>query len=109
MDKEKRKIFKMVRKLFEEKGIETDNIEELEEIEKKKEKKKTHQIEKITDLKDMLSKTKQKFGDKAFVRYKKDKQGEIGEITYNEFIDDINRTRNELNKSRLKKQENSSN
>lgn len=90
MDKEKRKIFKMVRKLFEEKGYETENIDELEELEDKKQKRKLHNIEKITDLKEMINITREKFAEKPFIKYKKDKKGEIDVITYNQFIDDIN-------------------
>ena len=90
MDKNKRKVFKMVRKLFEEKGLETDNIEELEEIENKKQKRKFHEVEKVVDLKDVITKTKEKFGDKPFVKYKTDRKGPIQVITYNEFIDDVN-------------------
>ncbi|MDO5556316.1 MAG: AMP-binding protein [Clostridia bacterium] len=90
MDKEKRKIFSILKKFFEEKGYETDNIDELEELESKKQKRKLHSVEKISNLKEMLNNTKEKFGDKPFVKYKTNENGIINAITYKEFIDDIN-------------------
>ncbi len=48
-----------------------------------------HQFEKFTDLKDMLNKSTEKFGDKPAYVFKTEKPGEFDEITYNEFKNDI--------------------
>lgn len=90
MDKKKRRILKTIMKFFEDKGYSAENIEELAEIETKLKKGKSHPFEKITDLKDMLNKSKEKFGDLPAFKYKTDKPGEFNVITYNKFIDDVN-------------------
>lgn len=90
MDKKKRRILKTIMKFFEEKGYSTENVEELVEIETKLDKKKFHAFDKITDLKDMINKSKEKFGDLPLFKYKTDIPGEFKTITYNQFVDDIN-------------------
>lgn len=86
MGKENIKIIKMMEKIFEEKGYNSEEIKELAEINKAKSKKKLHKVEKITDLKDMITKSAEKFGDKAAFRYKDD----IGNISFKEFYNQIN-------------------
>ena len=44
-----------------------------------------HEFEKFTDLKDMLNKTVEKFGDRPAYVYKTDTPGKLIEIKYNEF------------------------
>ena len=48
-----------------------------------------HEIEKFTDLKDMLNKTVEKFGSRPAYVFKKEEEGKLKEITYNEFKSDI--------------------
>lgn len=93
MDKERRKILNTMIKFFEEKGYKKEEIEEIEELAEEKEKrrrKKLHSIEKITDLKDMLAKTENKFGDKPVFKYKTSEPGVFDVITYKEFIEKVN-------------------
>lgn len=93
MDKERRKILNTMIKFFEEKGYKKEEIEEIEELAEEKEKrkrKKLHSIEKITDLKDMLAKTENKFGDRPVFKYKTKEPGVFDVITYKEFIEKVN-------------------
>lgn len=48
-----------------------------------------HEFEKIIDLKDMLSKTVEKFGDRPAYVFKTEEAGKFREITYKEFKHDI--------------------
>ena len=48
-----------------------------------------HEIEKFTDLKDMLNKTVEKFGDKPAYVFKTEEDGKLRELTYNEFKSDV--------------------
>ena len=50
---------------------------------------KKHKIEKITDLKDMLNKVSDKFGDNPAYRYKTDEPGKFREILYKQFKEEI--------------------
>lgn len=48
-----------------------------------------YKIQEITDLKDMLKKTVEKFGDRPAYVFKTEEVGKFKEITYNEFKNDI--------------------
>lgn len=96
MDKDKKRMFNSIMKFFEERGYKTDDIEELAEKEEKEPKTKLHNFEKITDLKDMLQKSNEKFGDRPAFKYKTKIKGEIAYITYKDFINDINGLGTEL-------------
>ena len=48
-----------------------------------------HKFEKFTDLRDMLQKSEEKFGDRAAYVYKTDVPGKFREITYKQFAKDI--------------------
>ncbi len=48
-----------------------------------------HEIEKFTDLKDMLNKTVEKFGNRPAYVFKTEEAEKFKEITYNEFKNDI--------------------
>lgn len=87
MDKENIEILKKIKKVFEEKGVDT---EDLDIMPKANVKKKLHKIEKITNLKDMMNKSAKKFGDKPLFKYKTEIPGEFNSITYNQFLSDIN-------------------
>lgn len=102
MSKRERKMLKTIMKFFEEKGYYHENVEELIEKEPKQKKRKGHKIEKITDLKDMITKSKEKFGEFPVFKYKTAKPGEFKVITYNEFIDDVNNLGTQLIKMGLK-------
>lgn len=49
-----------------------------------------HKFTEFTDLKDMLKKSEEKFGDRPAYVYKTEEPDKFKEITYKEFIDDIN-------------------
>ena len=98
MKKENAKILKLIEKIFEEKGYNAQEIKELEEINKTKSKKKLHKVEKITDLKDMITKSATKFGEKPAFRFKDD----VGNISFVEFYDQINALGTQLIKMGLK-------
>lgn len=48
-----------------------------------------HDYVEITSLKDMMNKTREKYGDRPFVKYKTKINGEIDSISYNEFLDEV--------------------
>lgn len=48
-----------------------------------------HKFEKFTDLRDMLKKSEEKFGDNVAYVYKTDEPGKFREITYKQFAKDI--------------------
>ncbi len=100
MDKENKKILKMVKKIFEEKGYNTEGLEDTSEEPKKR--KKIHEIEKIIDLKDMINKSAEKFGDKPAFKYKTDIPGEFNVITFAQFYEEINALGTQLIKMGLK-------
>ena len=52
--------------------------------------KKLYEPQKFNNLKEIINNTKEKFGDRPAFKLKTDKEGEFKEITYNEYIDDIN-------------------
>lgn len=100
MDKENKKILKMVKKIFEEKGYNTEGLEDATEEPKKR--KKLHEIEKIIDLKDMINKSAEKFGNKPAFKYKTDIPGEFNVITFAQFYEEINALGTQLIKMGLK-------
>lgn len=85
--KEKKELLKKIKKIFEEKGIDTKEIDELPQATAKKKLKK---VEKITDLKDMINKSAEKFGDKPAFKFKTAEPGKFDVITFKQFLDDIN-------------------
>lgn len=89
MDKESKKTLSTIIKNFSDRNVEINLKELLEAAKKKKTKKKLHKVEPITDLKDMLNKSYDKYGDDVAFKYKVGKN-EIKTITYKEFIDDVN-------------------
>ena len=75
-----------------------DEFEELEEIDdedfksmkKVNAKKRLHKCDKFANLKEMINLSAQKHGDKPAFRFKTDKPGEFRNITFNDFLNDIN-------------------
>ena len=86
-NKENIEILKKIKKIFEEKGLDTTEIDELPQATAKKKLKK---VEKITDLKDMINKSANKYGDKPVFKYKTETPGKFRVITYRDFFNDIN-------------------
>ena len=82
MDKKSREILNNIKKIFQEKGIDTDDLEIMPKANARK---KLHKCDKFKDLKDMINQSAKKFGDKAAFRYK-DRE----DISYNQFLNDIN-------------------
>ena len=82
MDKKSREILSNIKSIFQEKGIDT---EDLELMPKANAKKKLHKCDKFKNLKDMINQSAIKFGDKPAFRYK-DREN----ISFNQFLDDIN-------------------
>ena len=87
MDKENIEIIKKIKKIFEEKGVDTEDLDIMPEANVKK---KLHKFEKITDLKDMINKSGEKFADKPAFKYKTDVEGKFVAITYGQFLEEIN-------------------
>ena len=86
MSKEKKQnleIINKIKSIFEEKGIDTSDIDE--GLTNVKAKKKLHKFHRITDLKDMINQSAKLYGDKAAFRYK-DKEN----ISFNQFLEEIN-------------------
>ena len=98
MKKENNKILKMIEKIYKETGYDEETLKEMTESRKITSKEKLHKVEKITDLKDMITKSAEKFGNKAAFRYK----GDINNITFGEFYDQINALGTQLIKMGLK-------
>jgi len=92
MKKENIKILKMLEKIYKEKGYDTKDLDEVADVNNKISKKKLHKVEKITDLKDMITKSAEKFGEKAAFRYK----GDINNISFKDFYEQINALGTEL-------------
>ena len=82
MDKKSREILNNIKNIFQEKGINTDDLEVMPKANAKK---KLHKCDKFTDLKDMINQSAKKFGNKPAFRYK-DREN----ITFSQFLDDIN-------------------
>jgi len=85
--KENIEIIKKIKSIFEEKGMDAEDLEAMPQVNAKK---KLHKYEKITNLKDMIDKSAKKFGDKPAFKYKTEIPGEFGAITYNQFYEEIN-------------------
>ena len=98
MKKENIKILKMIEKIYKETGYDEETLKEMAEINKTTSKKKLHKVEKITDIKDMITKSAEKFGNKAAFRFK----GDINNITFAELYDQINALGTQLIKMGLK-------
>lgn len=86
-NKENLEILKKIKKLFEEKGIDTEDLEAMPKVNAKK---KLHKCDKFVDLKDMINQSAEKFGDKPAFKYKTDKPGKFNSITYSKFLEEIN-------------------
>lgn len=82
MNKKNREILKSIKNIFEEKGVDT---KDLEVMPKANAKKKLHKCDKYTDLKDMINQSAKKHGDKAAFRFK-DREN----ISFNQFLEEIN-------------------
>lgn len=102
MSKENTKILKMIEKIYEEKGYDTEGLKEMAEISKTTPKKKLHKIDRITDLKDMITQSAQKFGDKPAFKFKGEEPGTFKYKTFLEFYDEINALGTQLIKMGLK-------
>ncbi len=66
-----------------------------------------HEIIEIENLKDMLNKSGEIYGDYPAFKFKTAEEGKFDIITHKEFRDMINCLRNIINKIRLKRKKNS--
>ena len=90
MNKEKKEnieIINKIKKVFEERGKDTEDFDIMPKANVKK---KLYKFDKITDLKDMINKSAEKYGDKLAFKYKTDVPGEYTGISYKQFLEDIN-------------------
>jgi len=85
--KENIEIINKIKKVFEERGKDTEDFDIMPKANVKK---KLYKFDKITDLKDMINKSAEKYGDKLAFKYKTDVPGEYTGISYKQFLEDIN-------------------
>lgn len=65
--------------------------------------KRIHEIIEITDLKDMLKKSGEIYGDRPAYKFKTDVEGKFDVITHKEFRNQIDAFRNSTNKTWIKR------
>lgn len=68
-----------------------------------------HETIEIRDLKDMLKKSGEVFGDRPAYKFKTEVEGKFDIITHKEFREMVDGLRNSFNQIRTKRQKNSSN
>ena len=71
--------------------------------------KRIHDIIEIKDLKDMLKKSGEVYGDRPAYKIRKNTPGEFDIITHKEFRNMVDAFRNSINKTRIKRKENCGN
>ena len=84
---ENKELIKKLKELFKDKEIDDEDFKSMKKVNAKK---KLHKCDKFANLKEMINLSAEKHGDKPAFRFKTDKPGEFKNITYNEFLSDIN-------------------
>lgn len=86
-ENENKELIKKLKELFKDKEIDDEDFKSMKKVNAKK---KLHKCDKFANLKEMINLSAQKHGDKPAFRFKTDKPGEFRNITFNEFLNDIN-------------------
>lgn len=86
-ENENKELIKKLKELFKDKEIDDEDFKSMKKVNAKK---KLHKCDKFANLKEMINLSAQKHGDKPAFRFKTDKPGEFRNITYNDFLNDIN-------------------
>ena len=84
---ENKELIKKLKELFKDKEIHDEDFKSMKKVNAKK---KLHKCDKFANLKEMIELSAKKHGDKPAFRFKTDKPGEFKNITYNDFLSDIN-------------------
>ncbi len=86
-ENENKELIKKLKELFKDKEIDDEDFKSMKKVNAKK---RLHKCDKFASLKEMINLSAQKHGDKPAFRFKTDKPGEFRNITFNEFLNDIN-------------------
>lgn len=86
-ENENKELIKKLKELFKDKEIDDEDFKSMKKVNAKK---RLHKCDKFANLKEMINLSAQKHGDKPAFRFKTDKPGEFRNITFNEFLSDIN-------------------
>ena len=86
-ENENKELIKKLKELFKDKEIDDEDFKSMKKVNAKK---KLHKCDKFSNLKEMINLSAEKHGDKPAFRFKTDKPGEFRNITYNDFLNDIN-------------------
>ena len=86
-ENENKELIKKLKELFKDKEIDDEDFKSMKKVNAKK---KLHKCDKFANLKEMINLSAQKHGDKPAFRFKTDKPGEFRNITFNDFLNDIN-------------------
>lgn len=86
-ENENKELIKKLKELFKDKEIDDEDFKSMKKVNAKK---RLHKCDKFANLKEMINLSVQKHGDKPAFRFKTDKPGEFRNITFNDFLNDIN-------------------
>ena len=86
-ENENKELIKKLKELFKDKEIDDEDFKSMKKVNAKK---RLHKCDKFANLKEMINLSAQKHGAKPAFRFKTDKPGEFRNITFNEFLNDIN-------------------
>ena len=86
-ENENKELIKKLKELFKDKEIDDEDFKSMKKVNAKK---KLHKCDKFSNLKEMINLSAEKHGDKPAFRFKTDKLGEFRNITFNDFLNDIN-------------------
>lgn len=86
-ENENKELIKKLKELFKDKEIDDEDFKSMKKVNAKK---RLHKCDKFANLKEMINLSAQKHGDKPAFRFKTDKPGEFRNITFNDFLSDIN-------------------
>ena len=86
-ENENKELIKKLKELFKDKEIDDEDFKSMKKVNAKK---RLHKCDKFANLEEMINLSAQKHGDKPAFRFKTDKPGEFRNITFNDFLNDIN-------------------
>ena len=86
-ENENKELIKKLKELFKDKEIDDEDFKSMKKVNAKK---RLHKCDKFANLKEMINLSAQKHGDKPAFRFKTDEPGKFRNITFNDFLSDIN-------------------